>query len=135
MWLYLNKNQDKYTFELSRKACEEWGIKKDSYYDGLKDLEAKGYLRQSRQGSNFYYFYESPRSENQNGGDSNDWFSEESNISSVNQNNLSEKQNILSVCQYRNNTYNTRIIKDNTLLTNSLGFYREDDWEAAMSEY
>lgn len=115
MWLYFNKNQDKYTFELSRKACEEWGIKKDSYYDGLRNLEEKGYLRQSHQGSNFYQFYETPRSENQNGGNLNNWFSEETIIPSENQKYLSESQNYLSENQYRNNTYNTKILQDNTL--------------------
>ena len=54
MWLYLNKNQEKYTFELSRAACLEWGIKKDSYYDGVRELVEKGYLVQSRGGSNYY---------------------------------------------------------------------------------
>ena len=49
MWLYLNKNQEKYTFELSRAACLEWGIKKDSYYDGIKELMEKGYLVQARE--------------------------------------------------------------------------------------
>ena len=38
MWLYLNKNQDNYRLELSRVACEEWGIKKDSYYDGIRNF-------------------------------------------------------------------------------------------------
>ena len=41
MWLYLNKNQDNYRFALSRVDCAEWGIRKDSYYDGIKDLIAK----------------------------------------------------------------------------------------------
>ena len=31
LWTYFNKNQDNYRFELSQKACAEWGIKKDSY--------------------------------------------------------------------------------------------------------
>lgn len=115
MWLYFNKNQNNYTFELSRKACEEWGIKKDSYYDGLRKLEEKGYLRQSHQGSNFYQFYETPRTENQNGGKLNNWFSEETNFSSGNQNNISEKQSLLSGNQYRNNTYSTKILQNNTL--------------------
>jgi hypothetical protein len=33
MWLYLNKNKERFTFELSRAACLEWGIKKDSYIE------------------------------------------------------------------------------------------------------
>ena len=58
MWLYLCKNQEKYQFELSRQACLEWGIKKDSYYDGFNDLVNNGYLRLSRPGSNVYHFFE-----------------------------------------------------------------------------
>lgn len=44
MWLYCNKNQDGYKFELSQKACHDWGIKKDSYYEGVRELMVKGYL-------------------------------------------------------------------------------------------
>ena len=47
MWLYFNKNQDGYKFELSQKACQAWGIKKDSYYDGIRELELKGYLKRN----------------------------------------------------------------------------------------
>ena len=32
LWLYLIKNKDNYELELSQKALEEWGLKKDSYY-------------------------------------------------------------------------------------------------------
>ncbi len=64
MWLYCNKNQDNYRFELSRQACAEWGIKKDSYYDGLKNLEELGYLHRTKPGSNIYVFYETPTAEN-----------------------------------------------------------------------
>lgn len=31
LWLYCNKNQDGYQFELSQKALQEWGLKKDAY--------------------------------------------------------------------------------------------------------
>ena len=62
MWLYFNKNQDGYKFELSQKACQEWGIKKDSYYDGIRELESKGYLFPIHEGSNIYKFYETPPS-------------------------------------------------------------------------
>ena len=57
MWLYLNKNQDNYRFDLSRQACEEWGIKKDSYYDGIRNLIDYGYLRPLCAGSNIYIFF------------------------------------------------------------------------------
>lgn len=44
LWLYLNKNMEGYSLELSQKAAEEWGLKRDSYYRAFKELEAKGYL-------------------------------------------------------------------------------------------
>ena len=44
LWLYLAKSQDGYEFGLSQKACENWGIKKDSYYRGKEELIEKRYL-------------------------------------------------------------------------------------------
>ena len=58
MWLYLNKNQDNYKLELSQSACRKWGIKKDSFYNGIKELIIQGYLVPICGGSNIYYFYE-----------------------------------------------------------------------------
>lgn len=40
---------------LSCAACAAWGIKKTSYYEGVKELEEKGYL--IHQGGNKYIFY------------------------------------------------------------------------------
>lgn len=77
MWLYFNKNQKNYMFELSQKACDDWGIKKDSYYNGIKELEAKGYLYPLHEGSNIFCFYETARAENPNLSAENPiWFSE-----------------------------------------------------------
>lgn len=58
MWAYLNKNQENYQFELSQKACAEWGIKKDSYYSAVKDLIDRGYLVPITPYSNIYNFHE-----------------------------------------------------------------------------
>ena len=58
MWLYFNKNQDGFRFALSQKACEEWGIKKDSYYKGISELIDKGYLWKENEKGNSYYFFE-----------------------------------------------------------------------------
>ena len=64
LWLYLNKNDDKYfPIELSQKASEAWGIKKDSYYRAVEELIAKGYLV-GGEDSNLYTFYEVPVSQN-----------------------------------------------------------------------
>lgn len=56
LWLYINKNQDKYKFDLSQKALEEWGLKKDSYYTAVDKLIELGYLEV--QENNKLIFYE-----------------------------------------------------------------------------
>ena len=114
MWLYLNKNQERYTFELSRAACLEWGIKKDSYYDGIKELIDKGYLVQARDGSNYYTFFESPPAANPNSEETNFYFTEESTFPSGKQNWLPKNPKGIAANQYRNNIYNTDILHDNT---------------------
>ena len=60
LWLYLNKNSEKFHLELSNRACLEWGIKKDSYYSAIEELIGKGYLVPAREGSNQYFFDELP---------------------------------------------------------------------------
>ena len=114
MWLYLNKNQEKYTFELSRAACLEWGIKKDSYYDGIKELMEKGYLVQAREGSNYYTFYESPQSANPNSEETKNYFTEESTVSSGYQNYRYENPKGMAANPERNNIYNTDILHNKT---------------------
>jgi hypothetical protein len=126
MWLYLNKNQERYTFDLSRAACLEWGIKKDSYYDGIKELMEKGYLVPAREGSNYYTFYESPQSVNQNSDKTNNYFTENSTFLSGNQNLGHKKPKGLSANQYRNNIYNTEILQDNTYFGLSEKAYTKD---------
>lgn len=44
LWVYLAMNQNGFDFSLSKKACEDWGIKKDSYYRGIEELKNQGYL-------------------------------------------------------------------------------------------
>ena len=107
MWLYFNKNQDNHKFELSQKACQLWGIKKDSYYDGIRELESKGYLFPTYEGSNIYKFYETPPSEKPK--------SENPPFFSETHNRLTEFQNIPSDFPQRNNTNNTRIIQNKTI--------------------
>lgn len=114
MWLYLNKNQEKYTFELSRAACLEWGIKKDSYYDGIKELMEKCYLIQAREGSNLYTFYESPQSANQNSEETKNYFTEESTYPSGNQNYGYGNPKGMAANPERNNIYNTDILHNKT---------------------
>lgn len=58
LWLYLVKNKDNYTLELSQKALEEWGLKKDSYYRAIESLIELGYLTQTKDDSNIYTFTE-----------------------------------------------------------------------------
>lgn len=56
LWLYLNKNQENYQLDLSQKALEEWGLKKDSYYTAKNKLIELGYLEHDK--NNTYYFHE-----------------------------------------------------------------------------
>lgn len=101
LWTYFNKNQDNYRFELSQKACAEWGIKKDSYYSAVKDLIEKRYLVPLTQESNIFCFNEIPLSENQQN-------------FSLKQNNASEIQFVISETPKRNNTDNTSIKQNRT---------------------
>lgn len=127
MWIYLNKNQDNFRFGLSRVDCAEWGIRKDSYYDGIKDLIANGYLRQSQPGSNLYIFYENALTENPTSGYSEFYFTEKTKPYPVNQNGRYEIPKGTAVNPERNNINNTRIINDNK----SLAHPENDDdyWE------
>lgn len=102
MWLYFNKNQDSYKFELSQKACLAWGIKKDSYYAGIEELIRKGYLLPIYEGSNIYCFYEKPKAEKPID------FSETENPASDLQKNMSDFPR-------RNNTNSTEIKQNKTL--------------------
>lgn len=115
MWLYINKNQDGYRFELSRQACAEWGIKKDSYYDGFNDLVNKGYLRLSQPGSNIYYFYENALAENPTSGYSEFYFTEKTMPATEIQKSAYGIPKETAANPERNNINNTRIIKDNKL--------------------
>ena len=124
MWLYLNKNQDNYRFDLSRQACADWGIKKDSYYDGLKDLENNGYLRPSKPGSNIYHFFENAFAENPTFGEINYYHTENQKYFSENEKSTYDLPKKSAVNPERNNINNTRIIKDNKTSAKP-----ESDWE------
>lgn len=50
---------------LSCVDCARWGIKKTSYYEGVKELEAKGYL--VCYGGNHYKFHQLPTQVPENG--------------------------------------------------------------------
>ena len=113
MWLYLNKNQNNYRFGLSRVDCAEWGIRKDSYYDGIKDLIANGYLRQSQPGSNLYIFYENALTENPTSGYSEFYFTENTKPATEIQKSKYELPKGTAANPERNNINNKRIIKDN----------------------
>lgn len=114
MWLYLNKNQDNYRFELSRIACEEWGIKKDSYYDGIRNLIDYGYLRPLCAGSNIYIFFENRLAENPNSTELDFYYSENSKSAAGLPKKGYEIPTKTTEKPKRNNTYNTSILQNNT---------------------
>lgn len=59
LYIYLAKNQDKYSFGLSSKDFTEWaGVSRPAYLDAFKDLEEKEYLIPNIEGSTSYTFYD-----------------------------------------------------------------------------
>lgn len=60
LWLYIQKNQMNYEFDLSQVACEAWGLKRDSYRRAKQDLISKGYLVEVAGDGENYEFYEVP---------------------------------------------------------------------------
>lgn len=62
LWCYLNKNQNGYTFALSKVDALNWGIGSKSSYDrAVAELIQKGYLVNTS--GNNYNFYELPKGE------------------------------------------------------------------------
>ena len=62
MWVYLGKNQNNYTFALSRVDTLKWcGFSKNTYTTVFNELEKKGYLVKSK--GNHYDFFEIPPKE------------------------------------------------------------------------
>lgn len=59
MWAYLGKNQDKYTFALSKVDTLKWcNFSEGTYTRAFKELIEEGYLVCKEKGSNCYDFYE-----------------------------------------------------------------------------
>lgn len=61
LYMYLQKNQDGYEFALSREDVSNWGLGKTAYSNAVDTLINAGYLVRKEEGSNKYYFHESPR--------------------------------------------------------------------------
>lgn len=62
LWLYIGKNQDGFTFALSKVDAIKWGIGSKSSYDrAVKELIEKGYLVEKTK--NHYDFFEIPKVE------------------------------------------------------------------------
>ncbi len=62
LWCYLDKNQNGYTFALSKVDALNWGIGSKSSYDrAVKELIEKSYLVNTS--GNSYNFYELPKAE------------------------------------------------------------------------
>lgn len=60
LWVYLVKNKSGTKISLSPSDCSKWGIKRDSYHRGIKELIDKGFLVQSEKFDSVYYFIEAP---------------------------------------------------------------------------
>ena len=59
LWSYLGKNQNDYTFALSRADVMEWcGFSKNTYTSAFNELIEEGFLMQREDSKNHYDFYE-----------------------------------------------------------------------------
>ena len=59
MWCYLGKNQNNYTFALSKVDTLAWcGFSKNTYTAAFKELVEEGFLVASDSKKNHYDFYE-----------------------------------------------------------------------------
>ena len=59
LFLYFSKNMSGYRWELSGKHFEEWAnVASNTYTSAFADLVKKGYLVESKEGSNVYYFFD-----------------------------------------------------------------------------
>ena len=126
LWLYCNKNQNNYQFELSQKALQSWGLKKDAYQTAKKRLIELGYLVPLREDSNILIFYEDPLSEKQIESEKQTKKESEFQIESEKPTTLSEKPTSQSEKAQRNSTiiYNSTS-NNNTGETNeSLPLFR-----------
>lgn len=95
LWLYCNKNQDGFQFELSQKVLADWGLKKDAYQSAKKKMQELGYLVPVSEGSNILVFYENPRMAGES--EFQTILSEKPTISILSENQIqSEKPTILS---------------------------------------
>ena len=66
LYIYLAKNQNKYTFALSSKDFMEWsGCGKTAYTTAFNELVKQGYLIRSKTQINHYSFYDSPHFEDE----------------------------------------------------------------------
>ena len=64
LWMYLVKNQDKYSFALSCKDFCRWAdVSKNTYETAVKELIERSYLVRKEEESNVYIFYEMPQND------------------------------------------------------------------------
>lgn len=64
LWVYLGKNQNNYTFALSKVDCLAWcKFSASTYQSAFAELVKEHYLIQSKADSNHYDFYEIPQEE------------------------------------------------------------------------
>ena len=135
LWLYLNKNQDNYQFELSQKALEPWGLKKDSYYRAVNKLIELHYLNPVVEGSNIYYFSEKPKKElSQNAKNSSQIAKKTNSVTTKKDNEISQNtkdfsqkpkdfsQNAKNSSQIAKKTNSVTTKKDNEISQNTKDF-------------
>lgn len=66
MWVYLGKNQNNYTFALSKVDTMNWcNFSSGTYANAFKELIDEGYLVCKSEGSNHYDFFEMSQEQEQ----------------------------------------------------------------------
>ena len=66
IWCYINKNQDLFTFDLSRQELlNSWGLTRATYDSGIEELISLGYLTPIGDSDNVLLFHEVVCAENQ----------------------------------------------------------------------
>ncbi len=65
IWMYINKNSDNYTFDLSRaELLKHWGLTRDTYDSGIAELMKLGYLTPINDNEKTLLFHEMICAEN-----------------------------------------------------------------------
>lgn len=94
IWMYINKNVDNYTFDLSRQELlNKWGLTRDTYDSGIAELIKLGYLTSLNGNDKTLLFHEMLCAENPQNTDNNAENQHEIIVQQLCEENQHEKEN------------------------------------------